>query len=47
MEWAVTFDPAFASEANLFPRAARIEIAALVGLLQQFGPNSGNRIVTR
>lgn len=37
-EWAVTFDPAFASEASVFPRAARLEIAALVGLLRQFGP---------
>jgi hypothetical protein len=38
VEWSVTFDPAFASEAKLFLRAARIEIAALAGLLRQFGP---------
>ena len=38
MEWDVTFDPAFAAEAKGFTRAAQIEIAALVGLLQQFGP---------
>lgn len=37
-ERAVTFDPTFASEASVFPRAARLEIAALVGLLRQFGP---------
>src|SRR5271166_911723 len=38
MEWDVRFDAAFAAEAKGFARAAQIEIAALVGLLQRFGP---------
>jgi hypothetical protein len=38
MEWDVKFDPAFAAEAKTFARAAQLEIAALAGLLQQFGP---------
>jgi len=38
MDWDVTFDSAFAMEATGFPQAARVEIAALVGLLRQFGP---------
>jgi hypothetical protein len=38
MDWEVGFDPAFAVEAKAFPRAAQIEIAALAGLLRQFGP---------
>jgi hypothetical protein len=38
MDWDVRFDPGFASEASEFPRAARVEIAARVGLLRQFGP---------
>ena len=38
MEWDVRFNPAFAAEAKGFARAAQLEIAALVGLLRQFGP---------
>src|SRR5271157_332277 len=38
MEWDVTFDPAFAAEAKEFARAVQLEIAALAGLLRQFGP---------
>lgn len=38
MEWDVRFDPAFAAEAKGFARSAQLEIAALVGLLRQFGP---------
>jgi hypothetical protein len=38
MEWDVRFDPAFAAEAKGFGRDAQLEIAALVGLLGQFGP---------
>jgi hypothetical protein len=38
MEWGVRFDPAFAAEAKRFARAAQPEIAALAGLLRQFGP---------
>ena len=38
MEWDVRFDAAFATEAKEFPRAAQLEIAALAGLLQRFGP---------
>ena len=38
MEWDVRFDPAFATEAKGFTRAVQVEIAALVGLLRQFGP---------
>jgi hypothetical protein len=38
MEWDVRFDPAFAVEAKEFARAVQLEIAALVGLLKQFGP---------
>jgi hypothetical protein len=38
MEWDVRFDAAFAAEAKRFARAAQDEIAALVGLLQRFGP---------
>lgn len=38
MEWDVRFDPAFAEEARGFDRAVQIEIAALAGLLRQFGP---------
>jgi hypothetical protein len=38
MEWDVRFDPAFAAEANGFARAVQVEIAALAGLLRQFGP---------
>jgi hypothetical protein len=34
----VRFDPAFAAEANGFARVVQIELAALVGLLRQFGP---------
>ena len=32
------FDPAFAAEAKAFGRAVQLEIAALAGLLRQFGP---------
>ena len=39
LEWEVRFDPTFATEAKAFPRAAQIEIAALAGLLRQFGPH--------
>src|SRR6266436_2700034 len=38
MEWDVRFDAAFAAEAQAFERAVQLEIAALVGLLRQFGP---------
>ncbi len=38
MEWEVRFDPAFAAEATRFVREAQVEIAALAGLLQRFGP---------
>lgn len=38
MEWDVSFDPAFVAEAKQFPRAVQIEIAAMAGLLRQFGP---------
>ena len=38
MEWEVRFDPVFAAEAKRFARAAQLEIAALAGLLQRFGP---------
>lgn len=38
MEWDVRFDPAFAEEARAFSRTVQVEIAALAGLLQRFGP---------
>lgn len=38
MEWDVQFDPAFAAETKGFDRAVQLEIAALAGLLRQFGP---------
>jgi hypothetical protein len=38
MDWNVRLDAAFAAEAKKFARAVQIEIAALAGLLQQFGP---------
>jgi hypothetical protein len=38
MEWDVRFDAAFAADAKRFARAAQVEIAALAGLLRQFGP---------
>lgn len=38
MEWDVSFDLAFAAEAKRFSRAVQLEIAALAGLLRQFGP---------
>ena len=38
MEWDVRFDPAFAVEARAFTRALQLEIAAMAGLLRQFGP---------
>jgi hypothetical protein len=38
MLWDVKFDPAFATEAKGFARAVQVEIAALAGLLRQFGP---------
>jgi hypothetical protein len=38
MDWDVRFDPAFAAEAKGFARAVQLEIAALAGLLRQFGP---------
>ena len=38
MQWDVYLHPAFAKEAKEFSRAVQIEIAALVGLLQRFGP---------
>jgi hypothetical protein len=47
MEWDVAFDPAFAAEAKTFSRAAQLEIAALSGLLRQFGRNFDGRIATR
>ena len=47
MEWDVRFDPAFAAEAKGFARAVQLEIAALVGLLQQFGPSFGGPTATR
>ena len=38
MEWDVGFEPAFATEAKGLTRAVQLEIAALAGLLRQFGP---------
>jgi hypothetical protein len=38
MEWDVRFDPAFAEEAKAYVQAVQLEIAALAGLLRQFGP---------
>ncbi len=38
MEWDVKFDPTFGAEAKHFARAVQLEIAALTGLLRQFGP---------
>ena len=38
MEWDVRLDPAFAEEAKGFARAVQLEIAAVAGLLRQFGP---------
>ena len=38
MERNARFHAAFAAQAKGFPRAAQIEIAALVGLLRRFGP---------
>src|ERR1700722_6679564 len=38
MQWEVRFDAAFAAEAKGFARATQLEIAALAGLLQRFGP---------
>jgi hypothetical protein len=38
LEWDARFDLAFAAEAKWFARAAQLEIAALAGLLRQFGP---------
>jgi hypothetical protein len=38
MAWDVQLDRDFAVEAAAFPSAVRVEIAALAGLLRQFGP---------
>jgi hypothetical protein len=38
MTWKVQLASSFAAEAKEFPRAVLLEIAALAGLLQQFGP---------
>jgi hypothetical protein len=38
VEWDVKFDAAFAAEAKAFARTVQIELAALAGLLRQFGP---------
>jgi hypothetical protein len=38
MEWDVQFDSAFAAEAKTFSRPAQLELAALAGLLKQYGP---------
>jgi hypothetical protein len=38
MEWDVQFDAAFTKEAKAFSRAVQIELAALVVLLKQCGP---------
>jgi hypothetical protein len=38
MEWDVRFDAAFAAEAKSFARPVQLELAALAGLLRQFGP---------
>ncbi len=38
MEWKVTYDAAFESEAEEFAEATRLEIAALAILLRRFGP---------
>ena len=38
MEWDVRFAPAFAVEAKEFARPVQLELAALSGLLRQFGP---------
>ena len=37
-KWEVRFDSLFAAEAREFPRPAQIEVAALAGLLREFGP---------
>jgi hypothetical protein len=37
-QWEEEFDDSFAVEARSFARAAQLEIAALAGLLQMFGP---------
>src|SRR5471030_2357062 len=37
-QWEVEFDNSIAVEARSFARAAQLEIAALAGLLQMFGP---------
>ena len=36
--WDVVLHAAFAREAKQYSRAVQVEIAALIGLLQQFGP---------
>ena len=38
MEWDVRFDAAFAAEAKAFDRNVQLELAAMAGLLRQFGP---------
>lgn len=38
MEWDVRFDAAFAAEAGAFDRNVQLELAAMAGLLRQFGP---------
>ena len=38
MTWDVRFDPGFAAEARGYAREVQVEIAALAGLLRQFGP---------
>src|SRR3984885_10514290 len=38
MEWNVRYDAAFAAEAEKFAEAVQLELAALAGLLQRFGP---------
>jgi hypothetical protein len=41
MKWDVRFDPAFATEAKMFSRAAQLEIAALAAILLVGGSKSG------
>ena len=38
MTWDVRFAPGFGAEAKAFARPVQVEIAALAGLLRQFGP---------
>ena len=47
MAWIVEYDDDFEAELAALPEAVEEEIAALAGLLRQFGPLLGGRIATR